>query len=70
MKWTICYLGFFTLNFQPTWLRARSNSTLSIGGLIAHISVARCEVFVSVSSFELKVYSLGRHIASHSLSWG
>jgi len=70
MKWTICYLGFFTLNFQPTRLRARSNSTLSIRGLIARNSVARCEVFVSVSSFELKVYSLDRYIASHSLSWG
>jgi len=44
MKWTICYLGFFALNFQPAWLRARSNSTLSIG-LIAHSSVVRCEVF-------------------------
>ena len=54
MKRTISYPGFFTLNFQPAWLGARSESNLSIC-LIAHNSVARCEVFVSVSTFELKV---------------
>jgi hypothetical protein len=57
MKWTICYLWFFALNFQLAWLRVRSNSVLSIG-LVAHNSVVRCEVFVPVSTFELKVYSV------------